>query len=92
MDATLPLMEQVYRGLDAGCRALERERLTAALEEASNEFRRYSKRFAAGAQKETAAIFDLYLTPAFGCPAAPRAVSPRWIKARWPSGPVKNGH
>ncbi|SQA99677.1 fused phosphoenolpyruvate-protein phosphotransferase PtsP/GAF domain [Cedecea neteri] len=24
------------------------------------EFRRYSKRFAAGAQKETAAIFDLY--------------------------------
>lgn len=31
-----------------------------ALEEAANEFRRYSKRFAAGAQKETAAIFDLY--------------------------------
>lgn len=30
------------------------------LEEAANEFRRYSKRFAAGAQKETAAIFDLY--------------------------------
>ena len=59
MDATLPLMEQVYEAstLDE---ALERERLTAALEEASNEFRRYSKRFAAGAQKETAAIFDLY--------------------------------
>lgn len=52
-------MEQVYEAstLDE---ALERERLTAALEEASNEFRRYSKRFAAGAQKETAAIFDLY--------------------------------
>ncbi|MGK3443211.1 hypothetical protein ACSLO8_12400, partial [Escherichia coli] len=30
------------------------------MEEAANEFRRYSKRFAAGAQKETAAIFDLY--------------------------------
>lgn len=59
MDATLPLMEQVYEAstLDT---ALERERLTGALEEASNEFRRYSKRFAAGAQKETAAIFDLY--------------------------------
>ena len=59
MDATLPLMEQVYEAstLDT---ALERERLTGALEEASSEFRRYSKRFAAGAQKETAAIFDLY--------------------------------
>lgn len=58
-DATLPLMEQVYQAstLDP---ALERERLTGALEEAANEFRRYSKRFAAGAQKETAAIFDLY--------------------------------
>ncbi|MFR3707000.1 MAG: hypothetical protein ACLTXH_02125 [Enterobacter hormaechei] len=57
MDATLPLMEQVYEAstLDE---ALERERLTAVLEEAANEFRRYSKRFAAGAQKETAAIFD----------------------------------
>ena len=59
MDATLPLMEQVYEAstLDT---SLERERLTGALEEASSEFRRYSKRFAAGAQKETAAIFDLY--------------------------------
>lgn len=59
MDTTLPLMEQVYEAstLDT---SLERERLTAALEEASAEFRRYSKRFAAGAQKETAAIFDLY--------------------------------
>lgn len=59
MDATVPLMEQVSEAstLDAG---LERERLTYALEEASGEFRRYSKRFAAGAQKETAAIFDLY--------------------------------
>jgi phosphotransferase system enzyme I (PtsP) len=59
MDSTLPLMEQVSEAstLDT---TRERERLTAALEEASNEFRRYSKRFAAGAQKETAAIFDLY--------------------------------
>ncbi|OAT30172.1 phosphocarrier protein kinase/phosphorylase [Buttiauxella brennerae ATCC 51605] len=59
MDSTVPLMEQVSEAstLDT---TLERERLTAALEEASNEFRRYSKRFAAGAQKETAAIFDLY--------------------------------
>ncbi len=59
MDSTLPLMEQVSEAstLDPG---LERERLTFALEEASGEFPRYSKRFAAGAQKETAAIFDLY--------------------------------
>lgn len=71
-DATLPLMEQVYQAstLDP---ALERERLTGALEEAANEFRRYSKRFAAGAQKETAAIFDL-TAPAFGHPVASRIV------------------
>ncbi|MEZ2603233.1 phosphoenolpyruvate--protein phosphotransferase [Kluyvera intermedia] len=59
MDANLPLMEQVYEASSLDT-ALERERLTGALEEAANEFRRYSKRFAAGAQKETAAIFDLY--------------------------------
>ncbi|SBK85920.1 phosphocarrier protein kinase/phosphorylase [Klebsiella pneumoniae] len=59
MDVSLPLMEQVYEAstLDT---ASERERLTGALEEVANEFRRYSKRYAAGAQKETAAIFDLY--------------------------------
>ncbi|HCQ8453805.1 TPA: phosphoenolpyruvate--protein phosphotransferase [Klebsiella oxytoca] len=59
MDVSLPLMEQVYEAstLDT---ASERERLTGALEEAANEFRRYSKRYSAGAQKETAAIFDLY--------------------------------
>ena len=59
MDIRLPLMEQVYEAstLDT---ASERERLTGALEEAANEFRRYSKRYAAGAQKETSAIFDLY--------------------------------
>ncbi|EIW8914423.1 phosphoenolpyruvate--protein phosphotransferase [Klebsiella pneumoniae] len=59
MGVSLPLMEQVYEAstLDT---ASERERLTGALEEAANEFRRYSKRYAAGAQKETAAIFDLY--------------------------------
>lgn len=50
MDVSLPLMEQVYEAstLDT---ASERERLTGALEEAANEFRRYSKRYAAGAQK-----------------------------------------
>ena len=59
MDVSLPLMEQVYEAstLDT---ASERERLTGALEEAANEFRRYSKRYAAGPQKETAPIFDLY--------------------------------
>ena len=59
MDSTVPLIEQVSEAstLDPG---LERERLTFALEEASGEFRRYSKRYAASAQKETSAIFDLY--------------------------------
>ena len=59
MDVSLPLMEQVYEAstLDT---ASERERLTGALEEAANEFRRYSKSYVAGAKKETAAIFDLY--------------------------------
>ncbi len=59
MDATLPLMEQVTEASTLNT-ALERERLATALEEAAGEFRRFSKRFAAGAQKETAAIFDLY--------------------------------
>ena len=59
VDTTQPLMEQVYQAstLDT---VSERERLTAALEEAAGEFRRYSKRFSAGSQNETAAIFDLY--------------------------------
>lgn len=71
-DATLPLMEQVYQAstLDP---ALERERLTGALEEAANEFRRYSKRFAAGAQKKRR-LFRSLLAPAFGHPAASRIV------------------
>lgn len=59
VDTTQPLMEQVYEAstLDT---VSERERLTTALEEAAGEFRRYSKRFSAGSQNETAAIFDLY--------------------------------
>jgi len=59
IDTTQPLMEQVYEAstLDT---VSERERLTTALEEAAGEFRRYSKRFSAGSQNETAAIFDLY--------------------------------
>ncbi len=59
LDATLPLMEQVTEASTLNT-AQERERLATALEDAAAEFRRFSKRFAAGAQKETAAIFDLY--------------------------------
>lgn len=59
IDATLPLMEQVSEASTLDI-VSERERLMTALEESSVEFRRYSKRFSAGAQKETAAIFDLY--------------------------------
>jgi len=59
VDATLPLIEQVSEASTLDIVA-ERERLMTALEESAAEFRRYSKRFSAGAQKETAAIFDLY--------------------------------
>jgi len=58
-DSTQPSLDQVYMAstLDT---VRERERLTRALEDAGAEFRRFSKRFTASAQKESAAIFDLY--------------------------------
>ncbi|MDN5680755.1 MAG: phosphoenolpyruvate--protein phosphotransferase, partial [Ewingella sp.] len=58
-DSTQPSLDQVYMAstLDT---VRERERLTRALDEAGAEFRRFSKRFSASAQKESAAIFDLY--------------------------------
>lgn len=58
-DTTLPLMEQVNAASTLD-KATERSRLSSALENAASEFRRYSKRYANSAQKETAAIFDLY--------------------------------
>lgn len=59
VDTTQPSLEHVSAAstLDVG---RERERLAQAMSEASNEFRRYSKRFSASVQKESAAIFDLY--------------------------------
>jgi phosphotransferase system, enzyme I, PtsP len=58
-DTSQPSFDLIYEAstLDS---VLERERLTQALEEAAAEFRRFSKRFAASSQKESAAIFDLY--------------------------------
>ncbi|MCL2892997.1 phosphoenolpyruvate--protein phosphotransferase [Brenneria tiliae] len=58
-DCSQPSLDQVFpaSSLDS---ERERARLTQALEEATAEFRRFSKRFGAGAQKESAAIFDLY--------------------------------
>ncbi|MDN0120237.1 phosphoenolpyruvate--protein phosphotransferase [Yersinia frederiksenii] len=58
-DTSQPSLDLVFEAstLDP---VLERERLTQALEEAAAEFRRFSKRFAASSQKESAAIFDLY--------------------------------
>ncbi|MBS0056407.1 phosphoenolpyruvate--protein phosphotransferase [Yersinia sp. Marseille-Q3913] len=58
-DTSQPSLDLVYEAstLDP---VQERERLTQALEEAAAEFRRFSKRFAASSQKESAAIFDLY--------------------------------
>ncbi|WP_114194533.1 phosphoenolpyruvate--protein phosphotransferase [Edaphovirga cremea] len=59
LDSSQPSLDHVYMAstLDS---SRERERLTRALEEAGAEFRRFSKRFAASSQKESAAIFDLY--------------------------------
>lgn len=59
LDSSQPSLDQVYKAstLDT---VSERERLTQALEEAGAEFRRFSKRFSASSQKESAAIFDLY--------------------------------
>lgn len=59
MDGSQPSLELVFpaSSLDS---ERERSRLTQALEEANAEFRRFSKRFSASAQKESAAIFDLY--------------------------------
>ena len=58
-DSSQPSLEHVYMAstLDT---VRERERLTRALEDAGAEFRRFSKRFTASAQQESAAIFDLY--------------------------------
>ncbi|WP_127960250.1 phosphoenolpyruvate--protein phosphotransferase [Serratia microhaemolytica] len=58
-DSNQPSLEQVYQAsaLDISS---ERERLERALEEARVLFRRLSQRFTASAQKESAAIFDLY--------------------------------
>ncbi|ARF48755.1 MULTISPECIES: phosphoenolpyruvate--protein phosphotransferase [Pantoea] len=59
VDETQPLLDQVSAAstLDP---LRERERLSLAMSEAASEFRRFSKRFSASAQKESAAIFDLY--------------------------------
>ncbi|TKI05935.1 phosphoenolpyruvate--protein phosphotransferase [Martelella alba] len=59
VDTSQPSLEQIFpaSSLDT---ALERERLTFALGEAAAEFRRYSKKFNASAQQDSAAIFDLY--------------------------------
>jgi len=58
-DSSQPSLENVFAAstLDT---VRERERLALAMSEASNEFRRYSKRFTASMHKESAAIFDLY--------------------------------
>lgn len=57
VDSSQPSLDQVYQAssLDSGH---ERERLT--LNESVAEFRRLSKRFTASAQKDSAAVFDLY--------------------------------
>ncbi len=88
-DATLPLMEQVYQAstLDP---ALERERLTGALEEAANEFRRYSKRFAAGGKKKRR-LFSIFTRTCFRTPGCVANCLPRLIRLGGRVG-GKNGH
>ncbi|MCX8956887.1 phosphoenolpyruvate--protein phosphotransferase [Erwinia psidii] len=59
LDSTQPSLDNVFAAstLDT---VRERERLSLAMDEAAGEFRRFSKRFTASVQKESAAIFDLY--------------------------------
>ena len=59
VDETQPLLDQVSAASTLDVHR-ERERLSLAMSEATSEFRRFSKRFSASAQKESAAIFDLY--------------------------------
>ncbi|MBD2814727.1 phosphoenolpyruvate--protein phosphotransferase [Xenorhabdus sp. Flor] len=58
-DCSQPSLEQVFAASTLNYQA-ERSRLTQALELATAECRRISKRFTASSQKESAAIFDLY--------------------------------
>ncbi|MEX0447760.1 phosphoenolpyruvate--protein phosphotransferase [Xenorhabdus sp. SGI246] len=58
-DCSQPSLEQVFEASTLNYQA-ERSRLTQALELATAECRRISKRFTASSQKESAAIFDLY--------------------------------
>ncbi|WMQ74926.1 MAG: Phosphoenolpyruvate-dependent phosphotransferase system [Sodalis sp.] len=59
VDSSQPSLDQVYQVLSPD-NGHERERLTLALNESVAEFRRLSKRFTASAQKDSAAVFDLY--------------------------------
>ncbi|MGV3344692.1 phosphoenolpyruvate--protein phosphotransferase [Enterobacteriaceae bacterium LUAb1] len=59
IDAVQPSLEHVSQASTLDSQK-ERERLTLAINEATHEFRRYSKRFNSSLQKESAAIFDLY--------------------------------
>ncbi|AKC32398.1 phosphoenolpyruvate--protein phosphotransferase [Candidatus Pantoea carbekii] len=59
MNETEPLLEQVCVASTINTQR-ERDRLIVAMDETINEFRRFSKRFTARVQKESAAIFDLY--------------------------------
>ncbi|PHM36680.1 phosphoenolpyruvate--protein phosphotransferase [Xenorhabdus innexi] len=58
-DCSQPSLEQVSEALTLDYQT-ERSRLILALEQATAECRRISKRFSASSQKESAAIFDLY--------------------------------
>lgn len=54
-----PTLDHVFKANALDIKS-ELNRLTVALEDATSECRRFSKRFMANSQKESAAIFDLY--------------------------------
>lgn len=58
-EVSQPILENVFKASALDIKA-ELNQLTVALEDATAECRRFSKRFMANAQKESAAIFDLY--------------------------------
>ncbi|HEK0312750.1 TPA: phosphoenolpyruvate--protein phosphotransferase [Proteus mirabilis] len=54
-----PTLDHIFKASALDIKS-ELNRLTVALEDATSECRRFSKRFMANSQKESAAIFDLY--------------------------------
>ena len=84
MDISLPLMEQVYEASTA-IPLPNARRLTGALEGRRTKFRRYSKRYAAGAQRDLGDLRSLFTL--LSDARLRRGLLPgKSTKARWQNG------